>query len=93
VVDDMVMLVTGVTGGAMVLACFVVGDVPMLVIGEVWSPYCHIGEARKSMQEPNNGGRFPTRCINERSRRPNNMPFFWPIAHLERACAFFPQTQ
>jgi hypothetical protein len=42
----MVMLVTG---GAMVVACFVICDVPML--GEVKSPCYHISEARKSMRE------------------------------------------
>lgn len=45
VVGDVVMLVTGVNGGAMVVAY-----VPMLVMGEVRSPCCYIGEARKSMQ-------------------------------------------
>jgi hypothetical protein len=50
VVGDVVMLVTDVNGGAMVVTCFMVGDVPMLLMGEVRSPCCYIGKARKSMQ-------------------------------------------
>jgi hypothetical protein len=45
VVGDVVILVTG---GAMMVDCFLIGDVPMLLMGEVRSPCCHIGEARKS---------------------------------------------
>jgi hypothetical protein len=57
------MLVTDVNGGAMVVSSFVKADVPkrvkggamvvsgfmiMIVMNEVKSPYCHIGEARKN---------------------------------------------
>jgi hypothetical protein len=34
----------------MVVACFVVGDVPMLAMSLVRSPRCHIGQARKNMR-------------------------------------------
>jgi hypothetical protein len=50
VLGEVVMIVTGVNGDAMVVAGFVVGDVQMLVMGNVRSPCCHIGEAMKSMR-------------------------------------------
>jgi hypothetical protein len=50
VFGGVVMLVTGVNGGAMVVASFMVDDVSMLVMGEVRSSCCHIGEARKNMR-------------------------------------------
>jgi hypothetical protein len=59
VVGDMVMLVNG---GAMVVAGFMVDDVPMIVMCEIRSPYCHIGEARKSMRATKQWGLSSLQC-------------------------------
>jgi hypothetical protein len=61
VVGDMVMLVNG---GAMAVAGFMIddGDVPMIVMGEIRSPYCHIGEARKSMRATKQWGLSSLQC-------------------------------
>jgi hypothetical protein len=58
VVDDMVILVTGVNSGAMALSHFVIINVVMLEMSEIRSSCCHIYEVRKSMRPTKQSGTF-----------------------------------